>query len=154
AHLDVHNFSDLSPEPSHGNFLLHCAGPLPPLVNVGHRELLLTPDHVRKHYRAAFSAEQFVLDPAGVLADVRRRCGEAERVSLDIDWDVLDAAYFPAVSRPVPLGLTPQQILQVINAGWSERVVGVAFSEFDPARDQGDRSLALAMWLLEWLLLK
>jgi hypothetical protein len=35
-HLDVHNFADCTPEPSHDNFLLHCSGTLPPLLNVEH----------------------------------------------------------------------------------------------------------------------
>src|SRR5581483_675425 len=26
AHLDIHHFADCTAEPSHGNFLLHCAG--------------------------------------------------------------------------------------------------------------------------------
>jgi hypothetical protein len=32
-------------------------------------------------------------------------------------------------------------------------VAGVLLSEFDPSRDRDDRSLALAVWLLEYLLL-
>src|SRR5262249_22637417 len=45
AHLDVHHFRDCSAEPTHGNFLLHCAGPLPALLNAGHRDLMLPADH-------------------------------------------------------------------------------------------------------------
>ena len=30
AHLDIHHFSSCSAELTHGNFLRHCAGPLPP----------------------------------------------------------------------------------------------------------------------------
>src|SRR4029078_2326046 len=56
AHLDVHHFADCSPELPPGNFLLRCAGPLPRLVNVGHRELLLPEDYVSRFYRAAFPA--------------------------------------------------------------------------------------------------
>jgi len=52
AHLDIYNLSDCTPELSHGNFLLHCADPLPPLVNIGHRELLLPDEYVRRFYRA------------------------------------------------------------------------------------------------------
>ncbi len=43
AHLDIYHLSDCTSELSHGNFLMHCAGPLPALVNLGHRELLLPP---------------------------------------------------------------------------------------------------------------
>ena len=139
AHLDIHNFADCTPELSHGNFLLHCAGPLPPVVNVGHRELLLRPEYVARHYRLALPAEALALDPAAVLAELREASAAAERVFIDIDCDVLDPAFFPAVGQPVPFGLTPQQLLRCLDAVWSERVAGVAVSEFDPARDRDDR---------------
>ena len=47
AHLDIYNLSDCTSELSHGNFLLHCDGPMPALINVGHRELLLRPEYIR-----------------------------------------------------------------------------------------------------------
>src|SRR5262245_13765591 len=60
AHLDVYNLSDCTRELSHGNFLLH-GERLPPLVNVGHRELLLRPDYVAKFYRQTFPAAELAL---------------------------------------------------------------------------------------------
>jgi len=152
AHLDIHDFAGCTSELSHGNFLLHCAGPLPPVVNVGHRELLLRPEHVARHYRLALPAELLALDPDRALAAVRDASRRAERVFLDIDCDVFDPAFFPAVGQPVPFGLSPQQLLRCLDAAWSERVAGVAVSEFDPGRDQDDRSLATLVWLLEYLL--
>jgi arginase family enzyme len=154
AHLDIHNFADCTPELSHGNFLLHCAGPLPPLVNVGHRELLLRPDYVGRHFRLALPAEALAHDPDKALAALHQASRGAERLFLDIDCDVFDPAFFPAVAQPVPFGLTPQQVLCCLDAVWSERVAGVALSEFDPARDRDDRSLATVVWLLEYLLLR
>jgi arginase family enzyme len=154
AHLDIHHFSDLRPEPSHGNFLLHCAGPLPPLVNAGHRELLLTPDHINASYRRTFPAAELAVDPVPALQELRRLSGAAERVFVDLDWDVLDPAFFPAVSRPVPFGVSPPLLLQLIEAIWSPKVAGVLLSEFDPGRDRNDQGLATAMWLLEFLLLR
>jgi len=154
AHLDIHKFADCTPEPSHGNFLLHCDGPLPPIVNVGHRDLLLRPEYVARHYRLALPAEALAVEPEKTLAALREASRGAKRVFLDIDCDVLDPAFFPAVAEPVPFGLTPQQLLGCLDAVWSERVAGVAVSEFDPARDQGDRGLATLVWLLERLLLR
>jgi arginase family enzyme len=154
AHLDIHHFSSCSPELSHGNFLLHCAGPLPPIVNVGHRELLLLPEYVGQTYRATFAADQLAVDPGPALAAVREACAAAEHVFLDIDCDVLDPAFFPAVARPVPFGLSPHLLLRFLDAAWSERVLGVAVSEFDPARDRNDQCLATLVWLLEHLLLR
>src|SRR5262249_7961232 len=56
AHLDIYNLSDCTSELSHGNFLLHCGGPLPAIVNVGHRELLLRPKHIGNYFLRTFSA--------------------------------------------------------------------------------------------------
>ncbi|HYT93575.1 MAG TPA: arginase family protein [Gemmataceae bacterium] len=154
AHLDVYHLSDCTSELSHGNFLMHCAGPLPALVNLGHRELLLPPEHVGAYYRATFPASALAVDPEPALAYLRRAGGEASRVFLDLDCDVFDRAYFPAVAHPVPFGLSPHLLLRLLDAVWSERVVGLAVSEFDPARDSGDHCLATLVWLLEYLLLK
>ncbi len=152
AHLDIHHFTDCAKEPSHGDFLLHCAGPA--LINVGHRELLLTAEYVGEHYRKTFAATELAVDPAPVLSALREATAAARRVWIDLDWDVLDVAYFPAVARPVPFGLAPLQLLSLIDAVWSSKVAGVLLSEFDPARDRDDRSLAVVTWLLEYLLLR
>ena len=154
AHLDVHHFRDCSPEPSHGNFLLHCAGPLPRLVNVGHRELLLPADHVARTYHETFAAADLAVDPAPALERLRRAAADAGRVFLDLDCDVFDPAYFPAVAEPVPFGLAPPLFLRLLDAVWSPKMAGVLVSEFDPSRDRDDRSLALLVWLLEHLLLR
>jgi arginase family enzyme len=154
AHLDIHHFADCTPELSHGNFLLHCAGPLPPLVNLGHRDLLLTPDYIAKHFRRTFSAAELAIDPQPALVQLREAVGAAERVYLDIDCDVFDPLYFPAVTQAVPFGLSPPLLLRLLDAVWTPNVRGVALSEFEPGRDQNDRSLAALMWLIEYLLLR
>jgi arginase family enzyme len=154
AHLDIHHFADCTPELSHGNFLLHCAGRLPPLVNLGHRDLLLTPDYIAKHFRRTFSAAELAIDPQPALDYLRQSAGAAERVYLDIDCDVFDPLYFPAVTQPVPFGLSPPLLLRLLDAAWSPNVRGVVLSEFEPGRDRNDRSLATVMWLIEYLLLK
>ena len=71
AHLDIHHFRDTTTELSHGNFLLHCAGPLPRLVNVGHRELLLPADHVSRTYHETFPAADLAVDPAPAVERLR-----------------------------------------------------------------------------------
>jgi agmatinase len=73
---------------------------------------------------------------------------------IDVDCDVFDPAYFPAVGQPVPFGLSPHQVLAVLEAVWSPRVTGVLLSEFDPGRDRNDQGLATVVWLLEYLLLR
>jgi arginase family enzyme len=154
AHLDVHHFRDCTSELSHGNFLLHVDGPLPPLVNLGHRDLLLPAEYVGRHFRAAWSAAELASADGPALATIRDLAGKAERIYLDLDCDVFDPASFPAVSQPVPFGLAPLAVLRLIEAVPANRLGGLFISEFLPAKDQDDRSLAVLVWLIEWLLLR
>jgi agmatinase len=154
AHLDVYNLSDCTSEPSHGNFLLHCDGTLPGIVNLGARELLLRPDYVRQYYRAVFSNSALAIDPTPAIESLRKECASADRVWIDLDCDVFDPAFFPALSHPLPFGLSPALLIQLLEAAWSERVIGISLSEFDPARDLRDQSLSTLVWLLEYVLLK
>lgn len=154
AHLDVYNLTDCTAELSHGNFLLHVEGTPPIVLNLGHRDLFLLPDYVQKHYRQTFAAAELAIDPELALRAVRLACQAAKRVFIDIDCDVLDPAFFPAVTQPLPFGISPQLLLRVLDATWMGKVAGVALSEFDPARDRNDLSLSTLVWLLEYLLLK
>lgn len=153
AHLDVYHFSDTVRELSHGNFVRQLPAHRPEIVNIGHRDLFLKPPEIGKHFRAAHGMDVLAVDSAAVEVDVRRRVRDAERVVIDIDWDVLDPAYFPAVVDAVPLGLSPTMLLSVLRWVWGPNVIGVCFSEFDPGRDDRDRSVQLAMWLIEQILL-
>src|SRR5262249_29657142 len=91
AHLDIYHLSDCTSELSHGNFLLHCEGPLPAIINVGHRELLLRPDYVQRYYQRTFPAAKLIIDPLPALSYLRDACTAARRIVIDIDCDVLDA---------------------------------------------------------------
>jgi arginase family enzyme len=154
AHLDIHHFRDCTTELSHGNFLLHCEGTLPRLVNLGHRDLLLTSDYIRGYYRRTFSAAELAIDPQPALDELRQASRVVRRVFLDVDCDVFDPASFPAVAQPVPFGLTPLLLLRLVDAIWSTNLAGLMLSEFDPGRDHNDQSLAMLVWLIEYLLLR
>ncbi len=155
AHLDIYQLHDVMPNPANGNFLLHSDAALPQIVTVGHRDLFLHPKEWRGTFAQAFSATDVATDPARVLNDIRTRVGKANRVWIDIDADVFDPAHFPAVHQPLPFGLAPLAVLQILEAAWeAENVAGVSISEFDPGRDVRDTSLNLLGWLLEWILLK
>lgn len=153
AHLDIYNLTDCTQELSHGNYLLHCDGDLPPLVNIGHRDLFLRADHVGKYFQRAFSAAELAVDPQPALKFIRKASRTA-RVFFDIDCDVLDPAFFPAAAHPAPFGLSPHLLLRFLDAAWSPNVLGLAVSEFEPARDCNDQSLATLLWLVEHLLLR
>ena len=154
AHLDLYNLADCTTELSHGNFLLHAEAPLPAVVHVGSRDLFLPAAHVNEHFREVFTAEDVARDPDAVVRKLAKRARSAARIWIDLDCDVFDPAYFPAVQHPQPMGFAPAFILQVIAAVWSDKVVGVSVSEFDPGRDRVDQSLGTLVWFLEWCLLK
>lgn len=154
AHLDCYDLHDTTSELSHGNWLLHAEAPLPKIVNIGHRDLFLQPSDIRRSFVAAFPAEELALHPETVLTKVRKLATKAKRIWFDIDVDVLDPAFAPAVHQITPFGLTPQQLLGFMLSIWSDRVVGVSISEFDPGRDDRDRTLYLLGWLMERLLLR
>src|SRR5262245_14377983 len=71
AHLDVYSFHDNTKELSHGNFLKHFEAPPPRLVNVGHRDLFLTPAEVAQTFEAVYSAVDVATDPERVAAELR-----------------------------------------------------------------------------------
>ncbi len=154
AHLDCYALHDTTGELSHGNWLLLAARPLPAVVNVGHRDLFLLPADVKRAFAEAHPAEAVAADVGQVAAAVRKRVGKAARVWIDLDADALDPAFAPAVPQPAPFGLTPGQLLTLLDAAWSDKVAGVSVSEFDPGRDVRDQTLNLLGWLLERVLLK
>ena len=133
--------------------MLHASGPLPRIVNLGHRELLLKPEYIHKHYTAAFSAADQSLNESAVLGKVRELCASAQRVHIDLDCDVYDPAYFPAVAQARPFGLNPLFVLRLLDLVGADRLTGFSISEFDPARDDRDRCLETLMWLIEYVLL-
>jgi arginase family enzyme len=153
AHLDIYNLGDCTRELSHGNFLLHADGPLPAIINLGHRELLLRPESIRKHFESVHAAVDLTLQEEAILGKLRERCQRAKRVFVDVDCDVFDPAYFPAVSELRPFGLNPLFLPRLFDIIGKDQLCGVSISEFDPARDERDRCLETLMWLLEYVLL-
>ncbi|MGE3805021.1 MAG: arginase family protein, partial [Gemmataceae bacterium] len=101
-----------------------------------------------------FPASELAVAPEPALKQVRQACKKARRVFVEVDCDVFDPAFFPAVNQPVPFGLAPAFVLRLLQAVGPGKLRGLFLSEFEPARDQGDRSLETLMWLLEYLLLE
>ncbi|QEL13685.1 arginase family protein [Limnoglobus roseus] len=154
AHLDIYNLHDCTPELSHGNFLLHAERPLPRVVNVGSRDQFLMPRYVGRTFAEVFPAERIAADFAGVLQSLTEQAATASNIWIDLDVDAVDPLFLPAVCQPMPFGMTPQQLLAVLQAVWGDKVLGVSISEFAPGHDVRDAGLNLLGWLLEWLLLK
>lgn len=151
AHLDIQNWSDSQTELSHGNFLRHSKSRAT-LINLGHRDLMATPEEVSRYFAAAHDAESILADEPAVLASVAEAIAGAKRVWLDIDCDGFDPTFFPAVQHPEPFGLNPAILLKLVRMIPAGSFAGVSLSEFDPARDSSDRCVRLLVWFVEWLL--
>ena len=150
AHLDCYDLSDTTTELSHGNFLRSVKKPRPKIAHVGSRDLFLVPEGTTPYLDRVFPAEA---EWGGTLAEVAAMASGAGRVWLDLDADALDPAFAPGVLGPMPMGLTPQQVWQLIMAVGPARLAGLSVSEFCPASDVRDQTLQLLAWLLERLLL-
>ncbi len=67
-------------------------------------------------------------------------------VSLDID--VLDPAWAPGTSTPVPGGLTPEAIAAILRTTIAaRRVVGLDLVEVNPGRDVNGLSACVGAWM-------
>lgn len=154
AHFDIYQLHNVTPNLANGNFLLHAETDLPPIVNVGHRDLFLTPGEINTRFAGAFSSLDIVNDIEKFTKEVRKRAAGAKRVWIDIDVDVFDPANVPAVHHPLPFGPSPLLVLKLLDAAFDGNVVGVSLSEFDPWRDQHDAGLNVLGWLIEWVLLR
>lgn len=154
AHFDLYNLAGCTEELSHGNFLLHADGPLPKIAHVGSRDLFLPVAHLKKHLHEVRTAEQIATSPAREGKRVAALAKKAPRIWIDIDCDIFDPTYFPAVQHPQPMGLSPAVVLGLLAALEWSKVAGVSFSEFDPGRDRNDQSLGTLIWLMEWCLLR
>jgi agmatinase len=154
AHLDIYNLHDCTIELSPGNFLLHAAGPLPRIVNIGSRDLFLLPKPIERTFEKVYPTDALNGNFGVALTELTALVASAERVWIDFDADVVDPQFLPGVCQPMPFGLTPPQLLAVLMAIWSDKVIGVSFSEFAPGRDVRDTGLNFLGWLMEWFLLK
>ena len=154
AHLDCYDLDSTHKTLSHGNWLLHCKKLAPKIIAIGHRDLFVTKKQRESVFQACYPVEMIAESLESCLEAIKLQTDSAARVWIDLDLDVLDPAFAPGVSTPLPFGLTPQQLLRIIFGIWSHKIVGMSLSEFDPGRDQRDQTLELVGWLIERLLLR
>ncbi|MCX6670446.1 MAG: arginase family protein, partial [Euryarchaeota archaeon] len=64
-------------------------------------------------------------------------------IYLTLDIDVVDPAYAPGTSTPEPFGLTPMQVIEIIE-GFSPQLIGCDLVEVCPPYDQGQTAILAA----------
>jgi agmatinase len=108
-----------------------------------------TTNEVQRQQQERFPERLHVVEARsleGSIPDLAYLPSEAA-VYITIDMDGFDPAFAPGVSHPVPGGLTPRQVLDLIQRGhWT--LVGMDAVEVNPTRDIQDLTAILAARLL------
>jgi agmatinase len=68
---------------------------------------------------------------------------KGKKIYLTIDIDVIDPAYAPGTSTPEPFGLTPIDVIEIIDA-FSPQLIGCDLVEVCPAYDHGQTAVLAA----------
>jgi agmatinase len=68
---------------------------------------------------------------------------KGKKIYLTLDIDVVDPAYAPGTSTPEPLGLTPLQVIEIIEA-FSPQLIGCDLVEVCPPYDHGQTAVLAA----------
>lgn len=98
-------------------------------------------DEVRASIGAVVTADRILADVSEAAA-MGRRVADHDGYWLQIDVDVLDPRYLPAVDSPTPGGLTPESLVALLRA-LAPRAVGASVTVFDPDLDPDGRSARL-----------
>ncbi len=69
-----------------------------------------------------------------------------KRIYLTLDIDVIDPAYAPGTSTPEPFGITPFDVLEVIDS-FSSQLIGFDVMEVCPPFDKGETALLAAKFI-------
>jgi agmatinase len=153
AHLDLQQVEGTIETLSHGNFLRSLGSNRPKILHVGDRDLFHTQAMVDPIIDHRFTAERVHQKRDRVWREISQIWKPYSRIWLDLDCDVFDPVYCPGVQDRLPFGLTPHWVWQLIQLIPIQSWIGWSISEFDPARDDQDRSMEMLMWLIERSLL-
>lgn len=153
AHLDLRD-SLLGLKLSHGTFMRRA------LEELEHRLLVLGCRAISREelqYAEEHSERIRWIEASKGLEEALRTLrewrGEASRVYVTIDMDVLDPSEAPAVGNPAPEGWSTSTLLDLLAEILDHRVVGVDVVEVAPHYDSGGTSLLAAYIILELLCL-
>ncbi len=148
--VDAHtDFSRLEPEtaPNHKQ-VLRRVSQLPgvhQIVQIGHRSFTPFDERHLSEKLTVLPARRVRDDPRCVLATV----APARRCYVSIDIDVVDPNWAPGTSTPVPGGLSPEQLVEVLQSlGGARRVAAIDLMEVNPVRDRADNTCQIAAEIL------
>lgn len=86
-----------------------------------------------------------------VARKIDRALSDFEKIYLTLDMDVVDPSYAPAVGNPVPEGITPSTLLDILHDVCDPRVIALDLVEVSPHYDTGLTSFQAAHIIYETL---
>jgi agmatinase len=86
-----------------------------------------------------------------LVKKIDKALSDFETIYLTLDMDVVDPSYAPAVGNPVPEGITPSTLLDILHDVCDQRVIALDLVEVSPHYDTGLTSFQAAHIIYETL---
>ncbi len=150
AHLDLRN-EYLGVETCHATVLRRIveSANLHRVVFVGTRAVCREEvEHAKQLGLEVVWARDVFEDLDGALRRIRKAVEPCGSIYVSIDLDVMDPAYAPGVQTPEPLGLSPWQVLRILDNVIDERLWIVDYVELCPVNDPSEATSALVAKLI------
>ena len=92
-----------------------------------------------------FFRDAFTINKMGIGKSIQQTKThlKGKQIYLTLDIDVVDPAYAPGTSTPEPFGLTPREVLEIIEA-FSPQLIGCDITEVCPPYDHGQTAVLAA----------
>ncbi len=92
-----------------------------------------------------FFRDAFTIKKRGIKKTIQQTKNhlKGKQIYLTLDIDVIDPAYAPGTSTPEPLGLTPMDVIEIIEA-FSPQLIGCDIVEVCPSYDHGQTAVLAA----------
>lgn len=102
-------------------------------------------EHDQAVEQGLFFRDAFTINKAGMKTIIKetKTLLKGKKIYLTIDIDVIDPAYAPGTSTPEPFGLTPLQVIEIIDT-FSPQLIGCDLVEVCPPYDQGQTAVLAA----------
>jgi agmatinase len=99
-----------------------------------------------------FFRDAFTINTHGLKTIIQqtKKHLSGKKIYLTLDIDVVDPAYAPGTSTPEPCGLTPIQVIEIIEA-FAPQLIGCDLVEVCPPYDQGQTAVLAAKFIKTYL---
>jgi agmatinase len=104
-------------------------------------------EHAQK--QGLFFRDAFTINKNGIRKTIEQTKThlKGKQIYLTLDIDVVDPAYAPGTSTPEPLGLTPMDVIEIIDT-FSPHLIGCDLVEVCPSYDHGQTAVLAAKLIL------